>query len=79
MKPAKAPFASFFQRLWNAIKKLSTPLITGASIGLGILPFIIVFLLIQHRIDMRDPKLALAPSYAEPDLGFGDTPLGVPA
>jgi hypothetical protein len=29
-----------------------------------------MFLLIQNRIDRRDPKLARAPLHAQPDLPF---------
>ena len=40
------------------------------------LVFVVFFLMVQDRIDRRDPKLALAPIYAEPDMGFGDVPIG---
>jgi hypothetical protein len=33
---------------------------------------VVAFLMIQDRIDRRDPKLALAPVYPEPDVGFDD-------
>lgn len=37
-----------------------------------LLPFIVLFLLIQRRIDRNDPKLALAPAYSDPELPFVD-------
>ena len=41
----------------------------------GFLIFIVAgFLSIQGRIDRNDPKLALAPTYADPDLDFGPPP-----
>jgi NHL repeat len=56
------------------------PLTRLASVGLGIVKepifpgflivIVIMFLFIQNRIDRNDPKLALAPVYATPDLGF---------
>jgi hypothetical protein len=73
----KSAFLSALQTLWDALKLLSKPVAEGAALGLGTLPFIILFLLIQDRIDRGDPKLAKAPSYAEPDLGFGDRPTAV--
>ena len=39
---------------------------------LGWLAVVGVFLLIQNRIDRRDPKLALAPVWSEPDVAFAD-------
>jgi hypothetical protein len=42
----------------------------GGAFGLGTLPFLLIFLLLQREIDKRDPKLALAPSYADAYLMF---------
>jgi hypothetical protein len=36
---------------------------------------VIVFLVIQDRVDRRDHKLAAAPLRAEADIGFTDEPL----
>ncbi|MFL5885494.1 MAG: hypothetical protein ACJ77M_10525, partial [Thermoleophilaceae bacterium] len=45
------------------------------SVFPGSLMFIVFgFLSIQGRIDRNDPKLALAPTYDEPDLGFDPPP-----
>jgi hypothetical protein len=38
---------------------------------LGVLLLLLLFLLLQDRIDRRDPKLALAPEHGEPDVRFG--------
>lgn len=55
----------------------AAPAVRGASLGLGgTAPLLGAFLLIQGRIDRRDPKLALAPAYADPDLTFNDIPRG---
>ena len=45
----------------------------------GVFPFALLlivgaFLLIQNRIDRNDPKLALAPTFADPDLEFRPPP-----
>jgi hypothetical protein len=37
-----------------------------------------LFLLLQDRVDRRDPKLALAPEYPEPDLLFDPPPDDAP-
>lgn len=49
-----------------AVRSLDRP-----QIPLLILVLIVLFLLIQNRIDRRDPKLAQAPLGAEPTLAFG--------
>jgi hypothetical protein len=42
--------------------------------GLPLVPLLLVagFLLVQHHVDRRDPKLALAPLHPETDLRFDD-------
>jgi len=62
------------QAIAAQVRRIGKPLLKGAAFGLGTLPLVILFLLIQHYIDRRDPKLANAPSYAEPDLPFGNMP-----
>jgi hypothetical protein len=58
----------------NAAHNVSTaaaPALQGAAVtSLMILPLVLVFLLVQRVFDRRDPKLALAPSYGDPFLGF---------
>lgn len=41
------------------------------TLPLAVLAVLVVFVLVQHRIDRRDPKLATAAVDPEPDLGFG--------
>jgi hypothetical protein len=45
-----------------------------SGLPLGALLLLAVFLLLQGRVDRRDPKLALAPDYGEPDVPFGSPP-----
>jgi hypothetical protein len=49
-----------------AVKSLEKP-----QFPLLLLVVVAVFLLVQNRIDRKDPKLAAAPVDAEPLLGFG--------
>ena len=60
----------------NAAQTISTaaaPALKGAAVtSLMILPLVLLFLLVQRWFDRRDPKLALAPSYGDPFLGFAD-------
>ena len=41
---------------------------------LSLLLLVLAFLAIQNRIDRSDPKLALAPTFADPDLEFRPSP-----
>ena len=43
---------------------------TTGAMPVGLLALIGLFLLIQDRLDRRDPKLALAPVYADPGISF---------
>lgn len=72
--PKKAPLAGALESFRDKIARISKPLAKGAAFGLLTLPLVAAFLLFQHFIDRRDPKLANAPSAAEPDLEFSDTP-----
>ncbi|WP_166170452.1 hypothetical protein [Motilibacter aurantiacus] len=56
----------------SAAHRVSGPAATGAAVGIGTLPLLGGFLLVQRRLDARDPKLALAPLAAAPDLPFDD-------
>jgi hypothetical protein len=60
----------------NAAQTISTaaaPALKGAAVSsLMTLPLVVLFLLVQRVIDRRDPKLALAPSYGDPFLGFAE-------
>ena len=48
-------------------------IVSAATITLFLALFVIVllFLLVQNRIDRRDPKLAVASADAQPELTFG--------
>ena len=57
----------------STISTAAAPALEGAAYtSLMILPLVLLFLLVQRVIDRRDPKLALAPSYGDPFLGFVD-------
>jgi hypothetical protein len=49
-----------------------------AAFPLALLLGIALFLVAQHRMDSRDPKLALAPVEQDVDLPFPLQPEGVP-
>ena len=48
-----------------------------AAFPLLLLVAMFLFVLLQNRLDARDPKLALAPIHATPDLPFEPLPRGV--
>jgi hypothetical protein len=52
------------------VAKLAPPVIKGSIFPLGLAALVGCFFWMQSRIDRNDPKLALAPMYAEPDLDF---------
>lgn len=57
----------------HAVSIAAAPVLRGAAYtSLLIVPLALLFLLVQRVIDRRDPKLALAPSYGDPFLGFVD-------
>jgi hypothetical protein len=57
----------------QTISTAAAPALKGAAVtSLMILPLVVLFLLVQRWFDRRDPKLALAPSYGDPFLGFVD-------
>jgi hypothetical protein len=41
---------------------------------LSLILLVVAFLAVQNRIDRGDPKLALAPTFADPDLEFRPPP-----
>jgi hypothetical protein len=57
-------------RLVKAISKLVAPVVQRTAFPLILLIVAGLFLLVQDRIDRRDPKLARAPLHARPDLPF---------
>jgi hypothetical protein len=56
--------------LVDAISKLVMPVVQRTAFRLILLIVAGLFLLVQDRIDRRDPKLAHAPLHARPDLPF---------
>ncbi|MFN2524458.1 MAG: hypothetical protein ABR614_14235 [Mycobacteriales bacterium] len=58
-------------RVPDAIKNVLNSTITRPQLPLALLFIVVLFLLVQNRIDRRDPKLAAAPVSAEPELAFG--------
>jgi hypothetical protein len=55
----------------RAIKNVLGQTITKPQLPLALFVIVLLFLLVQNRIDRRDPKLAVAPTSAEPELTFG--------
>lgn len=55
----------------QVLKDVVTETITEPQLPLALLVVVVLFLLVQNRIDRRDPKLASAPLEAEPELDFG--------
>jgi hypothetical protein len=58
-------------RVPDAIKNVIGKTITKPQLPLALFVIVVLFLLVQNRIDRRDPKLAAAPVAAEPELEFG--------
>jgi hypothetical protein len=58
-------------RVPDAIKNVIGTTITKPQLPLALFVIVVLFLLVQNRIDRRDPKLAAAPVAAEPELEFG--------
>jgi hypothetical protein len=56
--------------LVDAISELVAPVVQRTAFPLILLIVAGLFLLVQDRIDRRDPKLAHAPLHARPDLPF---------
>ena len=53
------------------VRETSVTAAKNGAFPMSLLGLVGLFLAVQNRIDRNDPKLALAPIYAEPDLGFG--------
>ncbi len=60
------------------VERAAPAVIKGARLPLGLLGVALLFLIVQHEIDRRDPKLALAPAYAD-DLPFDYIPTEIEA
>jgi hypothetical protein len=55
----------------KAVKNVLKQTITKPQLPLVLFVIVLLFLLVQNRIDRRDPKLAAAPANADPELTFG--------
>jgi hypothetical protein len=65
------------KQVLKPVQRAAAPVARGATYGLGgSAPLLGMFLLVQSRIDRKDPKLALAPTYADPELTFDHIPRG---
>ncbi|HEX2028877.1 MAG TPA: hypothetical protein VHF25_12855 [Nitriliruptorales bacterium] len=63
--------------LWGRTLRLVKALADESAFPLILLVIMVIFLVVQDSIDRRDPKLALAPVYPEPDLPFEPLPQAV--
>ena len=72
--PTRKPRADdgFFTNLREAVGEVAE----RAAFPLILLAAMVLFLLLQNRLDRRDPKLALAPVHSSPDLRFHPLPVG---
>src|SRR5947209_7852745 len=67
------PIGTVFHFVWQAVQTVAAN--SGKAVFPGVLVLIVLaFLSIQGRIDRNDPKLALAPEFADPALDFGPPP-----
>jgi hypothetical protein len=55
---------------WQAVRAAVVSASKKTAVPAGLLLLIGLFLTIQNRLDRRDPKLALAPVYADPGVSF---------
>lgn len=71
---SESPLVAGVKAIGKYIGRASQPVAKGLALGVGMIPLVLVFLTVQGFIDRREPKLANAPAYAEPDLPFGNSP-----
>ncbi len=57
----------------DVVQESAAPVAKGVAWSAGTLPVLLLFLALQNKIDGRDPKLAQAPVFADPNLPFDDT------
>jgi hypothetical protein len=57
-------------RMLSELAPTALAVAEASAFPLLLLLLVLAFLIVQDRIDRRDPKLALAPVYPEPDLPF---------
>jgi hypothetical protein len=74
-RTAPAPHErSFLRRLLDGVVGAGTAVAKRSPFPLALVLMALIYLAVQDRIDRRDPKLALAAVYADPDLPFLDAP-----
>ena len=61
------------RQLGGGLSRAVGDVVSRPALPLALLFVVVVFLLVQNRIDRRDPKLAAAPVEGDPELGFGPT------
>ena len=55
---------------WDSLRTAVVAASKKTAVPAGLLLLIGLFLAVQNRLDRRDPKLALAPVYADPGVSF---------
>jgi hypothetical protein len=68
--PAPEEGRGGFDRFLRSVREVLANVLSQPGFPLSLLLLVLVFLLVQNRIDRRDPKLALAPVYPDPHLDF---------
>lgn len=53
-----------------SVQRVAAVAVDNPGFPLALALVVLLFLLVQYHIDRRDPKLALAPVHADPDLKF---------
>ena len=71
--PLAAPESSPATESVRALEIAST-VAKKSTLPMSLLLVVVIFLLVQDRMDRNDPKLALAPVYPDPELSFGPRP-----
>jgi hypothetical protein len=69
---AEPPGLDGLRKVLQQIAQVAAEVGKRSAFPSGLLVLVMTFLALQNRIDRKDPKLALAPVHATPDLPFGD-------
>ena len=67
-------WVSRFLGVLNAAFKAAIRNADKTVFPIALLLIVVAFLAVQNRIDSNDPKLALAPVFADPDIDFQPAP-----
>jgi hypothetical protein len=62
------------ERIAQVVAGVAEEVAERTAFPAGLALMMVGFFAVQDRIDRRDPKLALAPVHAEPDIAFGPPP-----